>query len=98
MREGLTKNWTKLQRCAGSFNGYAVTGFQFQAPDGEIGWFITAWPHQDPIHDYWVHGNKFYNVTPHLDPRSKFEIFDEVKKLDPAEKKAILEAIEEWET
>ena len=95
MQEGLTKGWKQIDRRIGSFSGYIVTGIQFQAPDGETGWQISSWPFTDPVHDYWVDGDKFYRMRIDFDIGRTFEIFGEAN-VDPKEKDAIREAIRNW--
>ena len=97
MQEGLTRGWKQIDRRIGSFSGYIVTGIQFQAPDGETGWQISSWPFTDPVHDYWVDGDKFYRMRIDFDVGRTFEIFGEAN-VDSKEKEAICEAIRTWES
>jgi hypothetical protein len=49
----------------GKFDGYYVTGFEYEV-DGVTGWHIAAWhENQSPIHDYWVTGPNFHSALFH---------------------------------
>jgi hypothetical protein len=101
MQEGLTKNWTKKMHRRGAFDGWVVIGFQYESQDGEIAWHITAWPMADPIHDFWISGREFYEVSIHyfyqMTNRTLIEIFEPIKNLDAKEREAVLKAIDEWD-
>ncbi len=98
MKEGITRGWKQINRRITSFEHYVVTGIQFESPPGERGWQVMAWPHVDPVHDYWVEDGKLYRIKLNLDPTRLFEVFDEAPNVDPAEKEAVLQAIAKWES
>lgn len=97
MQEGLTRNWVKKMRRAGVFGTYTVTGFQYENELGEVGWHITAWPAQGPIHDYWVSGAEFYSMRIHFfykfTNRTLIEIFEAITGLSSEERATVLQAI-----
>jgi hypothetical protein len=104
MEEGTTQWQTKDNR-KGVFDNYTVLGFKFENPTrGEIGWHITAWRTGfDPVHDYWVAGNKFHSASIHIfykgTPHNLIEIYEPpiTTGIEPSEREAVLKAIAEWE-
>lgn len=85
----------------GSFDGYSIQAFQYENASADWAWHITAWKDHDPIKDYWVAHGKFYAMSIHYAYNAKGEnavqVFDEIKDVPSAERKAILKAIAEWE-
>jgi hypothetical protein len=89
---------TKRLERRGDFDGYKVSGFQFENPNGELVWQINAGTGTGPIDCYWFLNGKFRDVRIHfLRNENQYEIGAELNDIPPQEKKAILKAIAEWE-
>jgi hypothetical protein len=101
MKDGLNRDWQQQGKFEGTFSGYTVQGFKYLGESGEVGWFTTSWPMKDPVHDFWISGTTFYRVKFHfagnVSNRRLFEIFETIENVDPAERSAVLEAIQAWE-
>jgi hypothetical protein len=101
MADELQQEWKQAGRFYGVYGGYTVQAFKYVASDGEVGWHTTSWPMRDPIHDFWVSGTNFHRMTLHLmnptaNHRNTLEILGIVENVDPKERKAVLEAIQDW--
>jgi hypothetical protein len=80
------------------FEGYNVSGFQYESLDGELAWHITAWPGRNPVNSYWVTGGKFHRARiDFLLNQTRIEVLDEITNVDVKERTAVLKAIAEWE-
>jgi hypothetical protein len=88
----------RRQHRRGIFEGYNVSGFQYESLNGELAWHITAWPGRDPVNSYWVTGGKFHGVRiDFLLDETQIEIFNEITNVNAKEREAVLKAITEWE-
>jgi hypothetical protein len=99
MKEGISKNSKLNQHRTGSFDGFTVTGFQYENQDGETGWDMRTWKIEGgPVHHYWVSGKTFFAAILHiLYKRTLFEIGDPITGIDSKEQAAVFKAIAEWE-
>lgn len=95
--------WRPVENHKGVFDDYTVMGRKFENASFEIGWDITAWRKSiDPIHGYWVARGNFYSATFHMGykgtPLNVIDIFQPpiTESIEPAERKAVLKAIDEW--
>lgn len=92
----------KLQR-SGWFDARRVDGWQYEDKRGGLAWHIRTWPESgDPVEDYWVEGDEFYEVVAiHLPMnglvRNRIETGRRITGIDPAKRSGILNAIAEWE-
>jgi hypothetical protein len=96
------EEWTHEKFRKGVYGDFIVYGIKYIGPRGEVGWHTTSWPNNNPIHDFWVIDSTFHHITGHIfDPqfggRNSFVIGDVVENIDPAEYKAVMDAIEDWE-
>lgn len=99
MQEGLNSGWRRGKVHRGAFGGYAVQGFRYMSPTGAVGWQTTSWPMRDPVHSFWVCGEEFYEADVRVAAAwGRIYQIDISERLtvDPAERKAVLEAIEAW--
>lgn len=88
----------RRQHRQGFFDGFNISGFQYEDLNSDLAWHITAWPGRDPVNSYWVTGGKFFGVRiDFIMNESQIEIFNEIGKVDAKEKEAVLKAITEWE-
>lgn len=92
--------WEHPKAHQGIFGSYNIIGMRYVAPDGDIAWHTTSWPGSDPIHSYWITNGDFRHVTMHYmyqgSDRNLVDVRD-IAEVNDAEKKAILEAIQQWE-
>jgi hypothetical protein len=103
------EEWTSEEKLyKGTYGDFCVLGIKQSGPHGEVGWHTTSWRHNrswktdNRSHDYWVLDSTFRNIRGHIfDPqfggRNSFVIGDLVEDIDPAERKAVMDAIEAWE-
>ncbi len=92
--------WRSIEQRKGVFDDHTIMGTKLENPSSfEIGWKIAVSRNTtlDPLHEYWVVNGLFY--------RDRSDLFDHTIKTDqphitetiePAERKAVLKAIEEW--
>jgi hypothetical protein len=101
MEDGINRGWRQQGSFSGDFGRYTVQGFKYLSERGEIAWHSMSWPKRDPVHTFWVSGETFYKVTVHprgdVSNRQVVEIFGIIENVDPAERSAVLEAIQVWE-
>jgi hypothetical protein len=101
MHDELQRNWKKKMHHVGVFKNYSVSGFQYESESLEIGWHITAWPAQGPIHDFWVSGEEFHSMRIHYGynstNRTLIEIFGALADVNSDERDAVILAIAKWE-
>jgi hypothetical protein len=89
---------TRRQERRGEFDGYKVSGFQFENPNGQLVWQINAGTGTGPVGCYWILNRKFHDVRIHfVRDENQYEIGAELNDVPTNEKKAILKAITEWE-
>jgi hypothetical protein len=96
------EEWTQETSFKGVYGGFFVTGTKYLGPRGEAGWHTTSHPNNNPIHHFWVLDSTFHQfIIPIFDPdfgnRSTSRIGSLVEDLNPAEGKAVRDAIEDWE-
>lgn len=99
MKEGLQRNVKQISSARGTFSGYVVQGFQYESASGELGWNITSWPINDPVHTFWVEDGAFHKTSIHIDWNGHVTVHinDMIRNVDPKERAAVLEAISAWE-
>jgi hypothetical protein len=73
-------------------DGYHMTVMWYENPSA---WDVQVWG-IDPIHRYWVERGNFYPATINLS--SKVCLPHITETIEPAERKAVLKAIDEWNT
>jgi hypothetical protein len=103
MQDGLNRGWIQQhQHFLGNYNDYTVQAVQYTSPSGEIAWHTTSWGAHDPVHDFWVSGKKLFRLGVHpmesIENRQPIEVLDEANNVAASERKAILMAIEDWES
>lgn len=91
------EEWRKA-RCG----EYTLYGTKCAISSDESGWRVAAGPDPEPKHDYWVVGSVLHYSFPSIfDPdfgnNTLYQIGPVAENVDPAERAAILEAIERWE-
>jgi hypothetical protein len=96
------EEWTREKSYKGAYGSFVVTGTKYLGPRGEAGWHTTSWPNDNPIHHFWVLDSTFHQIVVNIfDPdfghRNTFRVGSIVENLSPAEEKAVLDAIEDWE-
>jgi len=100
MKDGLNRGWRPQGNFEGTFSEYVVRGFKYLSESEEVGWYIMSWPRTDPVHDFWISGTTFYRARVHLagevSNRQRVEIFEVIENVNPAERGAVLEAIQTW--
>ena len=100
METGVNSTWRENGQYSGDFHGYTVNGLKYISPAGEVGWHITSWPMQEPIHSFWVQGSIFYQADIEVDEflagLYSANIHEQVEDVEQAEQKAVLAAIELW--
>lgn len=99
------QHWSRVAIRNGEFDGFALIGTKFIGDKGKSGWWIIS---QDrgfnAGHDFWIDGGHFYGFAVHIfDPaaggRNTTTIWDlRENAVAPAEKVAVLAAIERWES
>ena len=89
MKDGVNSGGRQRVIFFGTFGGYAVQGLKDLNECEKVGWYVMSWPRTDPVHDFWISGTTFYRV--------RAETFEIVENIDPAERSAVLEAIQAWE-
>jgi hypothetical protein len=87
---------------SGVFGDCVVYGIRYIGPNGEAGWHTASNQNANPTHHFWVIGSEFHGISGHIrDPQfanhNSFVIGEIVEDVDPAERQALLEAIELWE-
>lgn len=90
----------KIQRRKGTFGDYIVLGLQYAESSGP-GWYVTIWKNGcDPVRDYWVDDATatLREVSCRMDYGGHllFERFLDPIVLVPEESRAILDAIQYW--
>jgi hypothetical protein len=86
----------------GQFDGYDVTGTQYEYADGNTQWHVTACPiKRNQRREYMVRNGKFHKVRMDIFPnRSGETLIDtlgEVEGISEQERNAVFKAIAEWE-
>jgi hypothetical protein len=87
---------------AGDFGDYEVRGIWYENDAEDRAWHITAALRTGNWNDgYWVAGGEFFRVDWQFGTYSydsEFQILEPITDVDPEAKKAVLEAIEKWES
>lgn len=85
----------------GYFGDYFVQGFRYADADGEIAWHTISYSNNSHIHHFWVANGEFLAVSIHYGYNSpdemRIETHGSISNVNPDEKKAVLDAIAEWE-
>jgi hypothetical protein len=79
-----------------------IDGWQYENERGHIAWHVRTWPHTDPIEEYWVEGNEFYEIVGlhyavNMLPLNRIETGRRIIGMDETKRTTILNTIAQWE-
>ena len=86
----------------GVFGGYKMTGGVYKHQSGEVSWNVVArFGENGPMRSYWVRRGEFLNPneqTAYALEKEPLQLrIGKTKNVSEAEKRAVIEAIKEWE-